>query len=368
MNKPRPQLGSCVLALFGALGSACVQPAEERARQDERVGSAAIDGLEVSVRDGLAAVRRLAPERIHLWASAPSFELQIRTAEPRVDLQLSVDNCMPGAMLTDSSGKARGVALTHPIVTQCGWRIDLQSGETVMRVAPPAKPSSSFVDFAVLSDVQDAVDRVRDIFERMNEQPELEFVLSMGDLTSGGTDDELARFQSELEALGVPFFTTLGNHELGSSPPGFHRFFGRGSKSFTYGGVRFTTLDAANATIDPLVYSWLDEWLERGADQTHVALMHYPPLDPVGVRNGAFASRSEAGKLLGMLSQAGVDLTLYGHIHSFYSFENAGIPAYVSGGGGAIPERFDGIGRHFLMVRADPARQALSVRVERVDG
>ncbi|MBN1605816.1 MAG: metallophosphoesterase [Polyangiaceae bacterium] len=360
--------GPCVLALFGALGSACVRPAEERARQDETVGSAAIEGLEVSVRDGLAAIRRLAPGRIHLWASAPSFDLAIRTAEPRVDLELLVDNCMPGATLTDSSDKEWAVASARVVVTQCRWRVDLEGGKTVVRVAPAAKPRSSLVDFAVLSDVQEAVDRVQDIFERMNQQPELDFVLSTGDLTSRGTDDELGRFQSELETLRVPFFTTLGNHELGSSPPEFHRFFGRGSQSFTYGDVRFTTLDAANATIDPLVYGWLDEWLERGADQTHVVAMHYPPLDPIGVRNGAFSSRSEAGKLLGKLSAAGVDLTLYGHIHSFYAFENAGIAAYISGGGGAIPERFDGIGRHFLMVHADPARQTVSVRVERVDG
>jgi hypothetical protein len=39
----------------------------------------------------------------------------------------------------------------------------------------------------------------------------------------------------------------------------------------------------------------------------------------------------------------------------------------VSGGGGAIPERFDDMGRHFLVVAADPATQALDVRVVRVD-
>jgi Icc protein len=368
MSKRRRQLGRCALAWLGTLGAACVQPAEERARQDERVGSAAMDGLHVHVRDGLAAVRLLAPERLRLWAGAPGFELELRSAEPRVALELSVENCMPNATLTDPSREAPMVAVKQAVVTHCSWRLDLGRGKTVIRVTPAVKPPPSFVDFAVLGDVQNAVDRVADIFERMNAQPELDFVLSTGDLTSRGTDDELARFQEELERLRVPFFTTLGNHELGSSPPGFQRFFGRGSESFTYGGVRFTTLDAANATIDPLVYEWLEEWLDQGADQTHVVAMHYAPLDPVGVRNGGFASRSEAGKLLGMLSQAGVDLTLYGHIHSFYAFENAGIPAYISGGGGAIPERFDGIGRHFLMVRADPARQALSVRVERVDG
>jgi len=78
--------------------------------------------------------------------------------------------------------------------------------------------------------------------------------------------------------------------------------------------------------------------------------MHIPPLDPVGERNAAFGSRDEAGALLERLAEGKVDLTLYGHIHSYYTFQNAGIPAFISGGGGAHPERMDGIGRHYVTV------------------
>jgi hypothetical protein len=95
--------------------------------------------------------------------------------------------------------------------------------------------------------------------------------------------------------------------------------------------------------------------------------MHIPPLDPIGVRNGAFASRIEAAKLLGRLAEGHVDLTLYGHIHSYYEFDNAGIPAFISGGGGAIPERFDGIGRHFMLFQADPTRGITAHQIVRVD-
>nr|MBA3456856.1 hypothetical protein [Deltaproteobacteria bacterium] len=47
--------------------------------------------------------------------------------------------------------------------------------------------------------------------------------------------------------------------------------------------------------------------------------------------------------------------TLYGHIHTLVSYENGGIPAYISGGGGAEPLRGDGIDRHFLVIELDPA-------------
>lgn len=367
MNARRRHIAVCALAV-GLLDAACVRPGDDRARQDERVGSARIEGLEVAVRDGLAAVRGLSPERIHLWAGAPSFEVRIRTSRPETSLELFVENCMPHAALTDTDGDTQITALTRDVATECAWQLELQREATTVRAEALANDRSGFVDFAVLSDVQDAIDRVQDIYRRMNEEPELDFVLSTGDLTSQGGDDELARFQFELKTLKVPLFATLGNHELGSDPPGFHRFFGRGSSSFALLGARFTLLDAANATLEPIVYGWLDEWLELGKNQIHVVAMHYAPLDPVGVRNGAFASRSEAGKLLGKLAGGSVDLTLYGHIHSFYSFQNAGIPAFISGGGGAIPERFDGIGRHFLMIRADTRRETLSVRLVRVDG
>src|SRR6185503_14516782 len=97
-------------------------------------------------------------------------------------------------------------------------------------------------------------------------------------------------------------------------------------------------------------YQELSGWLSEGRERVHVVAMHIPPLDPVGERNAAFGSRAEAGALLSRLSEGKVDLTLYGHIHAYYAFENAGIPAFISGGGGAHPERLSGIGRHYLTV------------------
>jgi hypothetical protein len=67
------------------------------------------------------------------------------------------------------------------------------------------------------------------------------------------------------------------------------------------------------------------------------------------------------------MARENVDLTLYGHIHSYYSFTNAGIPAFISGGGGAIPETFDGVGRHYLAVDVDPGEGVREVSLVRVD-
>jgi 3',5'-cyclic AMP phosphodiesterase CpdA len=77
---------------------------------------------------------------------------------------------------------------------------------------------------------------------------ELRFCLISGDLTEQGTPEQLARFERELKALPIPYFATLGNHELGYSDSEFRKRFGRGSFSFAFRGARFTLLDSASAT------------------------------------------------------------------------------------------------------------------------
>jgi predicted phosphodiesterase len=351
-----------------ALLVGCLRPSEERARRDERVGIADTDGLRVVVDQGRAAVRELTPERVVLWESAPSISLSLTWSTPLPsDLTLEVMNCMPGAELEAVPGAE--LLESSRADGRCTFRLgSIQADPTLeLRVAPANALDATPFQFAVLSDVQEAITRVQDIYAVLEREPDIDFLLGAGDLTEQGTRAELERFERELRSLTIPYYTTLGNHELGVSPSLFQDYFGRGSQSFTHRGVRFTLLDSASATIDPIVFDWLDEWLAAGAAQPHVVAMHIPPLDPVGVRNGAFANRNEAAKLLGRLAAADVDLTLYGHIHSYYHFENAGIAAHVSGGGGAIPERFDDIGRHFLVVAVDPTTQDFAVRVVRVD-
>jgi Icc protein len=355
------------LVLLGALG--CLRPSEDRARRDEQVGLAQADGVELAVTGGHAVVRELSRERVMLWASAPRLSLTLAWQAPLAgELLIEVRNCMPRAAIT-ASPSVPVIESRRDLTGGCSFRLGPIGGAGALALAiePPESAAPSPFRFAVMSDVQEAIGEVQDIYTVMNREPDLDFLLGAGDLTEQGTHEQLQRFERELGSLSIPYYTTLGNHELGVSPSLYQDYFGRGSQSFEYRGVRFTLLDSASATIDPIVFEWLDEWLAAGASQAHVVAMHIPPLDPVGVRNGAFANRNEAAKLLGRLAAAGVDLTLYGHIHSYYHFENAGMPAHVSGGGGAIPEKFDDMGRHFLVVDADPATQRLDVRVVRVD-
>ena len=352
---------------LGLLVTACLRPGEDRTRHDLEVGHARSATLAVDVKDGLAAVRDLTEERVALWLSAPSIELTL-TAARALDLTLAVENAMPALVLTRLDTATTEPPATGEGATKKAWTLSLAAGSTRVRLAAPeAAPNGAF-RYALLSDVQEAIDDVQDVFARVNAEPGLSFLLGAGDLTEEGENDELARFQSELASLKVPYYTTLGNHELGKEAlPAYQDWFGRSNFQFVHRGVYFTLLDSASATIDPLVYGWLDTWLARGQASVHVVAMHVPPFDPIGSRNAAFASRGEAATLVAKLARARVDLTLYGHIHSYYSFDNGGIPAVISGGGGATPERADHIGRHFMVFDIDPERGVTSSHLVRVD-
>ena len=360
--KPRLLFGSVLL-----LALSCLRPTEERVERDLEVGQATQGALTLKVDDGLAAVRSLDDNALVLWGSAPGFTLALQ-ATTRRELRLEVQNCLPDAELGVLDGEAQLTPLADTTLpTRKSWHVVVPAGSSRFVLAAPDSENHETFRFGLLSDIQEAIDKVGDIYALMNQQRDLRFVLGAGDLTSGGTREQLERFQRELQALNVPYFATLGNHELGTHPDLFHDYFGRGNFHFRFQGVAFTLLDDASASIDPTVYDWLDAWLTQSRRDVHIVAMHIPPVDPFGVRNGSMASRNEADKLLARLAEGRVDLTLYGHIHSYYSFDNAGIPAFIAGGGGAIPERFDGIGRHFMVFDANAQSGIVARKLVRVD-
>lgn len=354
-------LAACALACVQ-----CLAPAADRAERDATIGRASSSAYTAHVNDGLAAIRQATSTNLQLWQSAPAFTLALDMLEA-APLELEVLNTIPGSRLVLTSGDASVEERpTNGAKTRKFRIVPASAGALEVRLVPRVTELETF-RIALMSDVQEAITSVGDVFAVINQQPNLDFLLGAGDLTQRGERAQLVRFERELDALNVPYYTTLGNHELGVEPTIYQELFGRGSFSFVHRGARFTLLDSASATLDSRTYRWLDEWLRLGADQFHVIGMHIPPLDPTGTRNGAFASRDEAMALFAKLQARDVDLTVYGHVHSFYDFDNAGIPAVISGGGGAIPERFDNIGRHFVVFEIDPVHQTFTKELVHVD-
>ena len=350
---------------YGLIGCvllvSCLRPSEDNVRLDEVVGQASTDSLTIDTK-GQAAVSVLGNSAI-LWAAAPSLSITIETNE---SVSLTINNVLKDAELR--AGTETIMRLSAERDTQARFNIPARlSGRELMLMTPDALTSDAF-KVVVLSDIQEAIDEFGDIVTRINEEEDIDFVVSTGDLTRRGGIDELIRFQEELRSLDVPFFSTVGNHEVPGSQE-WHEMFGPFSVFFEYKGVAFTLLDSSTATIDPEAKIRFEEFASLHLERPHLFLTHVPLLDPSGIRSGAFRNRHEGIALASDLRDANVDALFFGHVHSFYTFSLASVPSFISGGGGAIQERLDGIERHYLKVSLDPDSPSplRDVTVVRVD-
>lgn len=369
-------LGILLLALGALQAAGCLRPASERAERDLEVGQGTAGGVTFEVEGGLAAIRRLEPGRIELWAQAPLLEVRARSAPgATATWLLVVENACPDSVLVARSGVSTSTRLVEPPgspATRRSFALSLaRAAEARFSVGPPDASAPGSLRFAIINDLHvrtDDASDLRDAITLLDTDGALRFVLSAGDITQAGEEAELARVQEELRALRVPFYATVGNHEV--SPFGESAWperFGRHSSHFWFAGVCFSLVDSSTATIDPTVYGWLDEWLAGARGRPHVFVTHMPVIDPVGTRNASFRSRKEAGKLLARLAGGRVDLVLHGHVHSFYAFFEGGIPAYISAAGGPMTEKLDDIGRTLLLVDIGPGGVKEVERVELSD-
>jgi hypothetical protein len=347
----------------------CLLPASERVELDRVAGRARADDVEVEIRDGLAGVRAFDGKTLELWGQAPSLELEVNLSEGDLrTLRIDLHNCMRDTVLRVENPSLRLAARSLPgWAAGCRFDVPLERARSVLHIGPADAQRHEPYVFAVLSDIQRGIGQSYEIFERMNRDPALRFVVSTGDLANTGVREELVAVQDELRLLGIPLFSTVGNHEMGAPPRHWHELFGLFNPHFVFKGVTFSLVDSGNATVDPDVHGWLEDWLDEARAGVHVVLTHVPPLDPVGLRGGGFRSRKEAAKLLASLGKGRVDALFLGHIHSYYAFSSASVPTYISGGGGAIEEELDGIGRHYLRVSVSAAGGIADVAIVRID-
>jgi hypothetical protein len=345
----------------------CIRPADDRFDLDGEVGAGVADDINLEVVDGQAQVLSVEDGVIRLWAQSPAVRL-VATNSAAADrtVEIVVDNVPEAAAVTAADGRIRVLAPPRRIARRFEVEIGAAETATLDIAAADAGDVRPF-RFAVLGDVQTALDRFDEVLAAVGDVEGLEFIMSTGDLVEDGQDAEWELLDAQLETATLPFYSTIGNHELVRDPETWHRRFGRYNVHFIYRDVAFSFVDSGNSTFDPDLRDQLRAWLDESRDRVHLIGTHYPLIDPIGGRNASFRSRKEASSVLVELAEGRVDATFYGHIHSYYAFSNAGIPAFISGGGGAWPERLDGIGRHFLVVDVDPQRQLVEVGLVRID-
>lgn len=160
--------------------------------------------------------------------------------------------------------------------------------------------------------------------------PQIDFVLVAGDL---GQAPDLASLQLELQAareeldrLAVPYYVTIGNHDVTTSgdDSAFRSVFGATSLRFEHGGMQFVSLRTAgtqtSATIAAADLDSLGARLSEIAPADPlVVFAHHPlgPVTPLGVTNrNDFYARVDALNLRGVFC---------GHYHGTFEEERNGV-------------------------------------------
>lgn len=304
-------------------------------------------GLEVSAHP--ARVRSEAERGVVVRASAPTWQLEL-TSPSGGTADLILEN-VP-AQVRFSAPPAARVWLD---ATSLKARWELPPGESTIQVESGGEGP---IRFAVISDLHRNLEVLGALAQELERRP-VELVMCMGDLVNTGAAWELDEVLEALGRLPVPFYSTIGNHDLFGRQEAAVRFeerVGPTNLSFLHRGMRFIVVDSASAALPPRAYPWLEDQLSQGPS---LVFTHIPPLDLSGFRNHAFKVREDAVHFLELLGRSEVAGLFVGHIHTFAQYELAGTPVCLSGGGGGIQER-PGPGFHYLEVESSSSG-ALSV-------
>ena len=311
---------------------------------------------------------------VTLWASPARVRVDgaltvVRAAAPVLDIDLvasaptqvsfAVDNVMTASRIDPTPDSLRVIDATE---VELGF--NLEPGTTRVHLSPGG---SGPARFAVISDVHNNLATFGE-FTAAVRQWRPDMVLCMGDLTQSGQSGQFDELFGMLRDAGVPFYTTLGNHELmGAAVDRYEEKVGPSSVAFLLRGVQVIFVDSSGSVVAPEAYAWLAQQLSgRPKGSPALVLTHIPPLEPWGTRDHAFSVRDDAEHFLQVLADHQATHLFVGHVHSYAEYTLRGIPVTLSGGGGGPIETDGGVGHHWLKVEVDPVA-GVPVTVTRVD-
>ncbi|NWF95407.1 MAG: metallophosphoesterase [Candidatus Thorarchaeota archaeon] len=163
-----------------------------------------------------------------------------------------------------------------------------------------------------------------------------DFIFHCGDLTPFGQPNQYEAALSVLNQSRVPFFSTIGNHDvrLGGGLT-YRHVLGPATYSFDFGHVHFSVFNSSGPDVEESEIEWLEADLENASDATwRIVFTHTPVFDPR--TNGEHALPEEtARRLMRLFESHGVDAVFSGHIHLFSSVAVNGVLYVVTGGAGA---------------------------------
>ncbi|MCE5331701.1 MAG: PQQ-binding-like beta-propeller repeat protein [Bacteroidales bacterium] len=230
-----------------------------------------------------------------------------------------------------------------------------------------------FTDLHVQMDNQQPAEDLQNAVNDVNALQNIDFVIVSGDVTESGDLASLQKAKSLLDGLHIPYYITVGNHELKWSESGatdFLRVFGADKFTFTHKGFKFIgfatgpIIKMGDGHIAPQDIDWVNA--ELAGSETNIpviAVTHYP-LQTGDVDNWY--------DMTDVLRKYNVQIVLGGHYHRNSLLNYDQIPGIInrstlrakdSTGGYSLYTISDSI-HVFEKKIAQPERHWLSVPVE----
>lgn len=225
--------------------------------------------------------------------------------------------------------------------------------------------------FAVIGEGNNSIGMLeRQIIPRINAS-DLAFVVSAGNIVSGGSEDKYRALLGTLSHLDVPYLLTFGENEydeFGSTP--FYQRFGPHFYSITLPQLRLVFLDATGRTPT----DWQERWLRDillPEDQTPVIVFIGHPLVAPAQETlfkpdeGAWSEPEDRDRMLALLSDLDVDLVVSAGAATFSDQTVNGLRHVVTGGAGGFVVNDDVSFYHYLELSVNEGD--IAVDVMRID-
>jgi 3',5'-cyclic-AMP phosphodiesterase len=210
------------------------------------------------------------------------------------------------------------------------------------------------------------------IFARLRAQmraldPPPVFVIVAGDAVQDGTLQQHKDYLASINAMPIPFFTVMGNHELvvADGRKNYREIYGSENFSFDYAGCRFIGLMdivPRHDGLDDAQIMWLEQRLADPAIRDRFVFMHATP--PALPPPWGAPPYKNADRLHELIETYGVRFVATGHIHEYRHAVINGVDFFVTGGGGGAHDPLlqdpttHAIFFHFLLVTVEANGQS----------
>ena len=195
---------------------------------------------------------------------------------------------------------------------------DCKEGKAKPIVLPPVVDPENF-SFVVVTDMHMRTDRddYMDQIGNFSTNKSASFVLNCGDLVDDGESKNYNYvLQREGEALDVPLYSALGNHDLYSDGwDDFRSKIGPSSASFTYGNSFFLIIDTASCKVGGKQFDWIEDKLRESHAEHKFVISHMCLYDSDVETPTILCDPDERLKMISLLKEYDVDYFLCGHKH-----------------------------------------------------